>query len=158
MKPALKKILTHRYLALVFRLYLGGLFIYASMYKINYTVEFAENIARYQMVPYWCVNLLAIGLPWIELICGALLVLGVRSRSAAALGCFFMLIFTAGIAVNLARDAPISCGCFHTVGEKINWRTLVRDIIWVIMILHVLFFDRVLHLERKFSAAFRVRI
>jgi uncharacterized membrane protein YphA (DoxX/SURF4 family) len=158
MRPTLKKILTHRYLALAFRFYLGGLFIYASMYKINYTAEFAETIARYQIVPYWGVNLTAIGLPWIELICGALLLLGIRSRSAAVLCCFFLLVFTAGITVSLMRDAPISCGCFHTVGEKISWRTLVRDIIWVVMILHVLFFDRILHLERKFSPVFRVRI
>lgn len=156
MRRTLKKILANRYLALIFRLYLGGLFIYASMYKINYTAEFAETIASYQIIPYWGVNLVAVGLPWIELVCGALLLLGIRSRSAAALVCFFLLLFTAGIAVNLIRDAPISCGCFHTLGEKISWRTLVRDILWVMMILHVLFFDRVFHLEQKFSPAFRV--
>lgn len=151
----MKKVLMHPYLALAFRLYLGGLFIYASMYKINYTAEFAETIASYQIIPYWGVNLVAVGLPWIELICGALLLLGIRSRSAAALVCFFLLIFTAGIAVNVIRDAPISCGCFHTLGEKIGWQTLVRDVVWVIMILHVLFFDRAFHLERQFSPAFK---
>src|SRR5208283_1030713 len=150
----LKKILTHPYLALIFRLYLGGLFIYAGMYKINYTSEFAETIASYQIVPYWAVNLVAVGLPWIELICGTLLLLGIRSRSAAALACFFLVLFTTGLAVNLMRDAPISCGCFHTLGEKISWRTLVRDLAWVIMILHVLFLDRAFHLERKFSLPF----
>ncbi len=149
----LKKILTHPYLSLIFRLYLGGLFIYAGMYKINYTSEFAESIASYQIVPYWAVNLVAVGLPWIELICGTLLLLGIRSRSAAALVGFFLLLFTTGIAVGLMRDAPISCGCFRTLGEKIGWWTLARDIIWVLIALHVLFLDRAFQLERKFSPA-----
>jgi putative oxidoreductase len=150
----LKEILTHRYLALIFRLYLGGLFIYASMYKINYTAEFAESIASYQIVPYWAVNLVAVGLPWTELICGAMLILGIRSRSAAALICLCLLVFAAGIGVSLVRDAPISCGCFNSLDE-ISWRTLVRDLMWVLMILHVWFFDKAFHLEGKFSPALR---
>ena len=64
------RVFTHPLVALAFRLYLGGLFVYASLYKINYTAEFAETIASYQLVPYWGVNLLAVILPWIELISG----------------------------------------------------------------------------------------
>ena len=76
-------LLTHPLLALAFRLYLGGLFIYASLYKINYTAEFAETIASYQMVPYWGVNLMAVVLPWIELVSGILLVVGLRTRTVS---------------------------------------------------------------------------
>lgn len=145
------KFLTNQYLALIFRLYIGGLFIYASMYKINYTAEFAETIVSYQMVPYWGVNLMAVFLPWVELIAGILLVAGIRVRSSAMIIGFLMLVFTVGIAVNLLKDSPISCGCFHTVGEKISWRTLVRDFIWVLMTVHIFLYDRAFHLEKKFS-------
>jgi hypothetical protein len=145
------KFLTNQYLALIFRLYIGGLFIYASMYKINYTAEFAETIVSYQMVPYWGVNLMAVFLPWVELIAGILLVAGIRVRSSAMIIGFLMLVFTVGIAVNLLKDSPISCGCFHTVGEKISWRTLVRDFIWVLMTIHIFLYDRAFHLEKKFS-------
>ncbi|UCH71318.1 MAG: DoxX family protein, partial [Candidatus Bathyarchaeota archaeon] len=65
-----KKFLTHRYFALALRLYIGGLIIYASMYKINYPAEFAEAVASYQIVPYWAVNIVAVVLPWVELISG----------------------------------------------------------------------------------------
>ena len=149
------KLLTHPYLALVFRLYLGGLFIYASMYKINYTAEFAETIASYQMVPYWGVNVMAVALPWIELIGGILLFVGIRARSATVLIGFLLVLFTTGIVVNLLRDAPISCGCFQTLGEKMNWQTLVRDIIWVAMTVHIYFFDRAFQLEKRFSLILR---
>jgi len=143
--------LTHRYLAFIFRLYIAGIFIYASMYKINYTAEFAETIASYQIVPYWGVNILAVVLPWAELICGILLVAGIRVRSATAILCSLLFIFTLGIFINLLRDSPINCGCFHTIGETISWRTVVRDIIWLIMSIHIFFYDKAYHLEQKFS-------
>lgn len=146
-----KKGLTHRYLAFVFRLYIAGLFIYASMYKINYTAEFAETIASYQIVPYWGVNILAVVLPWIELICGILLFAGIRVRSATAILSFLLLGFTIGIYINLVRGSPISCGCFHTIGESISWRTLVRDVIWMGMAIHIFFFDKIFHLGQTFS-------
>jgi len=150
-----KKFLTHRYLALALRLYIGGLFIYASMYKINYPAEFAETVASYQMVPYWAVNIFAVVLPWVELISGLLLIAGIRSRSAAVVIGLMMIMFTTATFISLIRDAAITCGCFSAVGENISWRTLVRDIIWVIMTIHILLFDRAFHLEKRFSLIFK---
>lgn len=146
-----KKGLTHRYLAFVFRLYIAGIFIYASMYKINYTAEFAETIASYQIVPYWGVSILAVVLPWIELICGILLFAGIRVRSAIAILSFLLLAFTIGIYINLISGSPISCGCFHTIGESISWRTVARDLIWLGMSIHIFFFDRIFQLGQRFS-------
>jgi len=151
----IKKILTSRYLALILRLYIGGLFIYASMYKINYTAEFAETIVSYQMAPYWAVNIIAVFFPWVELISGILLVLGIRVKSASLIILFLMLVFTAGIGLNLLRNAPISCGCFHTLGDTISWKVMVRDILWCIMVIHIYLYDKVLHIEKKFSLSVR---
>jgi uncharacterized membrane protein YphA (DoxX/SURF4 family) len=80
----LKALITHPALGLLLRVYVGGVFIYASMYKINYPGEFAETIASYQLVPYWAVNFMALVMPWAELVSGILMVLGVRTKSAAA--------------------------------------------------------------------------
>ncbi len=146
-----KKTFTHRYLALVLRLCIGGIFIYASMYKINYPGEFAETIAGYQIVPYWAVNISAVVLPWVELISGVLLITGIRARSAAVIIGLLLIMFAIAMFINLVRDVPISCGCFHGVGEKISWWTLTRDIIWVIMTIHILLFDKAFHLEKRFS-------
>lgn len=149
----IKRILTHPYAAFVFRLYIAGLFIYASMYKINYVSEFAESIAGYQMVPFWGVNIMAVTLPWIELFSGILLIAGIRVRSVTVIIIGLFSMFTLGVIVNLIRDAPISCGCFSTLGDTISWKTLLRDLIWLMMSIHVFFCDKILHLERRYSYA-----
>jgi uncharacterized membrane protein YphA (DoxX/SURF4 family) len=143
------------WLALVFRLYLGGLFIYASIYKINYPAEFAETIASYQIVPYFLVNLTAVVLPWTELICGTLLLAGIRPRAATAALGGLLVLFTLAIAWVLAHGVPIGCGCFHTIEDPISWRTLARDLLWLAMAVHVFRYDRLFHLEERFMVRLR---
>jgi putative oxidoreductase len=145
------RLLTHPYLALAFRLYLGGVFIYASVYKIGYTGEFAENIASYQIVPFWAINLLAIVMPWAELICGTLVVFGVRSKAAVLMIAGMLALFITAIFLSLVRGIPIGCGCFHSLEEQMTWTTLARDLVWFAMAVHVYLFDSALQLERKFQ-------
>lgn len=151
----IRTVATHPWLALMLRLYIGGLFVYASMYKINYTAEFAETIASYEMVPYWGVNFMAVAMPWVELVAGILLMAGIRARAATVVIGAMLVMFTIAIIVTLVRDAPISCGCFQTLGEAISWKTLVRDIIWVLMALHIYRYDRVFHLEKRYRMTIR---
>lgn len=147
----LKGFLTHRYLALAFRIYIGIIFIYASMYKIVYTAEFAETIAGYQIVPYWVVNIMAIVLPWIELISGIMLIAGIRTRSAALTIVVLIFLFSFAILINLIKGSAISCGCFHhSLNEVMSWWTFLRDLIWGGMTLQVFFFDRVFQFEKRF--------
>lgn len=151
-KNVLVRLLSHEYLALVLRVYIGGLFVYASMYKISYSAEFAETIASYQLVPYWAVNVSAVFLPWLELVCGVLLVVGFRAKSAAVIIGGLLVMFTAAVVINLLRDSPIPCGCFSTVEDPISWWTVLRDMIWVAMVVHIYVFDKVLHLENHFTS------
>jgi len=145
----LKNGLTHPVLGLFLRVYVGGVFIYASMYKINYPAEFAETIASYQMIPYWAINLTALILPWIELVAGVLLVLGIRTKSAAAVIGFLLLVFSLAILVTMVRGIPIGCGCFTSVDEPLGWRTLVRDLMWLAMTLQVYLFPSALRAESR---------
>lgn len=145
----MRKLMTHRHLALILRLYIAGLFIYAGMNKINYAAEFAETIASYRIVPYWGVNFMAVTLPWIELICGIMMVCGIRVRSAIVVAGSLLVMFTLALSVNLIWQAPISCGCFHTLEDTISWKTLLRDLIWIAMAVQVFLYDRVFRLERK---------
>jgi uncharacterized membrane protein YphA (DoxX/SURF4 family) len=145
----LKRCLTHPWLGLLLRVYVGGVFIYASMYKINYPGEFAETIASYQLLPYWAINMTALVMPWLELVSGALLILGVRTKSAAAVIGGMLILFSLAILVALLRGIPIGCGCFTSVEDPLGWDTLWRDLIWLAMTLQVYFYPSALQLEGR---------
>jgi len=126
----LRSVLAHPVLGLALRVYLGGVFIYASMYKINYPAEFAESIAAYQLAPFWALNPTALLMPWLELIAGVLLVIGVRTRAAAAAIGGMLALFSLAVLLALARGIPVGCGCFSSVEETLGWGTLARDLLW----------------------------
>jgi len=147
----IKKIATHKYIALVLRLYIGGLFVYASMYKINYAGEFAASIANYQIVPFWAVNIMALLMPWMELICGLLLVAGIRTHAATIIIMGFLIMFTMAIFINLIRGVQIGCGCFNSLETPMSWLTFLRDLTWVAMTVHIYFFDKAFQLGKLFT-------
>jgi putative oxidoreductase len=151
MKPAemLMRVISSKVLALLFRLYLGGIFVYASMYKISFPGEFAQSVASYQIVPHWGVNLMAVIMPWLELICGILLIAGIRSKAAAAIIGGMLTIFALAIFTALVRDIPVGCGCFQAVADPISWKTFARDMVWFAMTVQVYRFDSMLQLDRN---------
>ena len=136
------------YVAVAFRLFLGVSFIVASMSKIPHPAEFSENVAGFKMVPFWGVNVTGIIMPWSELVCGLFLILGIRTRAAATIIGLLLVMFIVGLSVNLIKGTPINCGCFESVGEPINWDIVVRDVVMLIMVWQIFFYDRLFVFDR----------
>ncbi len=63
-------------------------------------------------MPLYLLHISAITLPWIELLVGLMLVLGVRLRANAAIAGVLLLTFIAAILWALSQDYNINCGCF----------------------------------------------
>jgi len=150
----IQKILTSPYLSRVFRLYIGWLFIYASLTKIPDPAVFAESVAAYRVMPYWGVNLVAVILPMVELITGFFLAFGLRTKAAASILGGLLFIYTIAIVINVLRSSPITCGCWDAVGEEIGWKKVIVDIIYLLMTIQVFFFDKK-HLFRSGGFVFK---
>jgi uncharacterized membrane protein YphA (DoxX/SURF4 family) len=144
----LKGMVTSEYLALVLRLAVGGFFIYASMSKIPYPAQFAEATANYRLIPYWLLNLSAVILPWIEFVSGLFLIIGFMSRVSATLIGSMLIMFNIMVLVNMYWGAPISCGCYDTVGEPIGWRKIIENLVFLAFTVQVYYCDKLFIFRR----------
>jgi len=140
----LRRLLASPYLALLLRFGIGGFFIYASMSKIPYPAQFAEAVANYRLVPYSVLNLGSVVLPWLELVCGLFLILGFLTRASVILIGLMLIAFNVMVLVNMYWGAPISCGCYDTVGEPIVWRKIIENAVMLIGTIQVYYCDRFL--------------
>lgn len=134
----------HPLVGLVCRLAVGAVFIYASLDKLANPAGFAQAIFNYRMVPMSLLHVMAHGLPVLEFIVGAALILGVARRGAALLAAGMTLVFIVAIATALSRGLDISCGCFHTDGgHGVGLSLLWRDFGLLLLCLPPLAADRV---------------
>ncbi len=109
---------------------LGLVFAAAAVPKITHPAEFALAVYRYQLVPHDAINVLAVFLPWLEVVCAAALLFRPRLRTGALVLVLLMLaVFTTAISINLYRGIDIACGCFSVNAAKghLGWLSLVRN-------------------------------
>ncbi len=105
------------WIELVFRLLLGGYFIYYGLLKIPDPTFFAIEIRNYRILPDPFNSLLALTLPWLELLAG----FGVITRRlyAGSLVAIngMLFVFILALSSALLRGLDISCGCAGDGGE-----------------------------------------
>lgn len=107
---------------------LGGLFLWAGSLKIFDPKEFATAVANYRLVPYPLINLVAITVPWVEVVAGLFLVLQRWVRASALVMAGMTAAFFVFIVSALARGLNIECGCFGTLGgHRIGFTNLAID-------------------------------
>ncbi len=126
----MRRIVDHDLLTLACRLLVGISFLYASFYKIIEPAAFAKSIWYYHMVPGGLINLMALILPWVELLCGLGLILGVYYRGSVLLTTVMTLIFIAALASAIGHGLNIDCGCFKAAEASSGsaWRALWYDL------------------------------
>jgi len=114
------------------RILLGLVFLLYGIDKIPHPDNFARAIANYRLLPGEFVNLLAVVLPWIEVVCGLLLLSGQWVRSAAFVSAFLLAVFVIAVSIALVRGLDIHCGCFDAdSGRKIGLKVLGEDLLFL---------------------------
>jgi uncharacterized membrane protein YphA (DoxX/SURF4 family) len=108
-----KRFLTSPWLTIRVQLALGAIFVIAAIPKIADPPSFAHMIYNYRLVPGSLINVSALILPWVELLAGLALILGVWRAAARTIIGILLAIFIIAISINLARDNAIDCGCFN---------------------------------------------
>ncbi|MEW6743649.1 MAG: MauE/DoxX family redox-associated membrane protein [Planctomycetota bacterium] len=109
---------------IVARLVLGLVFIYYGLYKIAHPIEFLEVLGKYRLFPQslpTLMNLTAVVLPWVEVLCGLLVIVGWRTRATVLLVLLLTLAFTAAVTIRALHiygeggtalcDIRFECGC-----------------------------------------------
>lgn len=107
----MRDFLSNKYLQFALRLIIGLMFIYTAYNKLINPEEFAKAIKNYDMLPYWIINIMAITLPYIELISGVLLILGIYKKGSSAVIGISLIIFITALITAYARGLNIDCGC-----------------------------------------------
>jgi len=132
-------------LELFIRWLIGITFIYASYHKIVEPAHFAKIIYGYYLFPEFIINITAIILPYLELLSGIALILGIYPRSALLILESLLFAFIVALSINLIRGHNFDCGCFSFGESGYGYSVLgllVRDVIYFILGLQSLFYDR----------------
>ncbi|WP_082043982.1 MauE/DoxX family redox-associated membrane protein [Mobilicoccus massiliensis] len=104
------------WIGLLARLVLGGVLLVAGALKVGHPLAAARAAQAYEILPFEVAGVVGLALPVVEILLGALLVLGLFTRAAALGGMILQLVFIAAIASVWARGISIDCGCFGSGG------------------------------------------
>jgi len=122
--------LRNRWLHRLLGLALGALFVYAAWDKVRDPRPLIAIIWGYKLVPPGPTNLIALYMPWLELIIGACLATGLMRRGAALWATFLLTGFTGALLINAIRGINVACGCFSTSSTDVQnaWFLVLRDL------------------------------
>jgi uncharacterized membrane protein YphA (DoxX/SURF4 family) len=142
--------LTHPWLTIRVQIALGVIFVVAALPKIVDPPSFAHMIYNYRILPSALINVASLIMPWVEILCGLCLILGVWVRPARWIITLMLFVFIVAISITLGRGNAIDCGCFdvsaagRTHEERLRdmWLVILRDTGMLLMCAQLWWADR----------------
>jgi len=116
---------------LIIRLLLGAMWVWASLDKVQDPAQFSRDVANYHVMPFGLENLSAIVVPWLELLIGIGLIIGVMVDGAALVSLSLMLLFIVLISQAILRGFNIECGCGLKEGQLVGWEKILENIVFL---------------------------
>lgn len=105
-----------KWFIIALRIGFGAILIAASIDKLLHPIQFAQAVENYGMFGEVLSRWVAIWLPYLEILIGVLLILGIWFDAAAILNFLMMAIFFLAVVQAYARGLDINCGCFSVEG------------------------------------------
>lgn len=126
-------IFLYKSLTMAFSWLLGFIFIFAGLTKLMGPQDFADSIAKYEMVPLVLVSSLAVSLPIFEIIVGAGLLIGCKRTHFACFTIGLLIIFLFALFQAYFRGLDVSCSCFGYISDESTLDIILRDIVMLIL-------------------------
>jgi len=130
----------NRYLSFVFRIVVGVVFIISGAGKLPEGATFVDQVEEANILPHALAWVYGAALPYVEIVIGALLILGLLSRFAAGIGGLAALSFIIGNSTRLYRGLYGECGCFGNIAwlQFSTRDALIIDFVLLILALQIL--------------------
>lgn len=109
-----------RIVRLILALIVGAVFVYAGVMKARDPLRFASDISNYAMISWPLGVRVAFYLPWLEIICGAALILQRYFAGAIAVTAAMIVAFLIATIWARAHGIDVSCGCFGTASSNLT--------------------------------------
>ena len=109
------------------RLLLGSIFLFSGLSKMRAPYEFLATIYEYQLTGPFLSLLIAIVLPWLEVLVAICLWSKILYRGAMITSAALLTTFSIVLAIAIYRQLDISCGCFMAQ-DKISYLSLLRSV------------------------------
>ena len=140
----MRDVLSNRFLYLMARCFVGVVFIVASIEKIAVPEQFAVAVEAYKLLPISLVNMFALFIPWLELLCGIFLVGGVFTRGSSLVVSVLLSVFLFGILSAMMRQLHIDCGCFGPKNSSpVGWPKVMEDLGLLLLGIYLYVFSEV---------------
>ena len=93
-------------------------FISVGILKLADPQQFAIAIRNYQLIPRPTIHVVAMVLPWWEILAGIGILLAPLRRASALLVLSMCLLFMIAVGSAMVRGLDIDCGCFGPASSK----------------------------------------
>jgi len=126
-----------KYPAVVLRLLIGIIFVFSAVTKLPMHSQFVTIVESYHLLPQALATAYALALPWVELLTGSYLILGIKIRPSSLVALLLALSF---LVANISSAVSGQAFCSSCFGEAIILpisQALVLDITIIIVAVYI---------------------
>ncbi|MFH0733673.1 MAG: MauE/DoxX family redox-associated membrane protein [bacterium] len=133
----------NKYFIFSLRFFIGFIFIYSGIEKIATPAVFSDAILNYKILNLVLSNIVAITLPWFELLVGVLIMFNINVKENIVFILLLLLVFNVLISSAMIRGLNIDCGCFGSSrGVKVGLLKLAENFGLLLVCCYLYYFSK----------------